>query len=180
MSPSRTITCAGALAALLVASAAVASSWQWRDASGRMVYSDRPPPADVRESQIVRAPAMQASARAEASAASSPAADPSQASSAPAARAPARPRSWAEREADFRKRMLERKEVEKKARDERELADAANRSCEDLRMTLRTLESGLRVVTVDARGAANPIDDAERARRVANARRDLASHCPTS
>jgi hypothetical protein len=31
-------------------------TWHWRDASGRQVYSDRPPPASVAPAQILRRP----------------------------------------------------------------------------------------------------------------------------
>ncbi|MFO1299748.1 MAG: DUF4124 domain-containing protein [Burkholderiaceae bacterium] len=40
----------------MLAAPAFAGTWQWRDASGRMVYSDLPPPPSVPASQILRAP----------------------------------------------------------------------------------------------------------------------------
>lgn len=170
-------------AALLVASTtAGAAPWQWRDAQGRMVYSDRPPPNDVRAAQIVRSPAPAATP---ASAASTDAstgapdgasAPPSSASAAKPAAAPAAP-GWVERERAFRARQAERAEEEAKAREESERFASAERACDELRQSIRTLESGLRVVSVNASGEAETLDDAQRGSRLKSARADLERNC---
>ena len=56
MSKPRSLPGVIAVAGLLFALPALADSWQWRDAAGRMVYSDLPPPAEVRAAQILRSP----------------------------------------------------------------------------------------------------------------------------
>src|SRR5690606_31112161 len=77
----RPLSRALAVAGLLIALPALAGTWQWRDASGRMVYSDMPPPPDVRASQILRAP--------------TPASQPASATAAPDATPASQPRAGA-------------------------------------------------------------------------------------
>lgn len=172
-------------AALLVASTTTgAAPWQWRDAQGRMVFSDRPPPNDVRAAQIVRsptpaaapAPAGDAAAKAPNGAASSPSTPPSIPPAVTPAAAPAAP-TWIERERAFRTRQAERAEEEAKAREESERLAGAERACDELRQSIRTLESGLRVVSVNASGEAETLDDAQRGRRLKSARVDLERNC---
>ncbi len=181
MTAIRFVPCALAAGALLFASAAdAATPWQWRDAQGRMVYSDRAPPADVRSSQILRSPVGDRTASPSPSAASSPAdATP------PADRAAASPSkvpegaapTWVERERAFRQRMAEREENEAKQREESERAASAKRACDEAQREIRTLESGIRVVTLNARGEPEPLDDAQRAQRLKTARADLGRLC---
>lgn len=209
MIPTRVVLC-GLAATLLIASGTPwAASWQWRDAQGRMVYSDRPPPPEVRPSQILRAPAAAASSATPAShaTATSPAAPASAAAAASQAQStttPAAPSgaqataaygtptagtsttatrtssTWVERERAFRERLAEREAAETKAREESERAAHDRRACNALRENIRALESGVRVASLNARGEAEPIDDAERARRLKTARGDLERHCAKS
>ncbi len=181
MTAIRFVPCALAAGALLFASAAdAATPWQWRDAQGRMVYSDRAPPADVRASQILRSPAG------ERAASSPPSAAPSSPDAAPPAdRAAASPSkaqggaasTWVERERAFRQRMAEREENEAKQREESERAASAKRACDEAQREIRTLESGIRVVTLNTRGEPEPLDDAQRAQRLKTARADLGRLC---
>ncbi|HEY0878158.1 MAG TPA: DUF4124 domain-containing protein [Zeimonas sp.] len=188
MIPTRSVLCGLAAAFLVVANTAEAVPWQWRDAQGRMVYSDRPPPADVRASQIVRSPAAPpAASPSSGSATAAPAPTPTPGAPDHAA-APATDRAgasaaatpavtWVERERAFRARQAEREANEAKAREEEERATLAKRACEDTQRTIRTLESGLRVVSVNTNGESETLDDAERARRLKTARADLERHC---
>lgn len=168
----RPLLCLFAVAGLLLAGPALAGTWQWRDASGRMVYSDLPPPPSVPASQILRAPTPATTAEQSTTAPAQAAGQP-----APAAPATAAPRSWAEKEQDFRKRAAEREEAERKQREEREQTARAARACQDARSALRTLESGMRVSTIDAHGERQVVDEAERARRIDAARQEIARSC---
>lgn len=146
-----------AAAGLLLALPALAGSWQWRDAAGRMVYSDLPPPAEVRAEQILRSPTQ----RVDASAPASPAAAP----------------NWVDKEQASRKRAAEREESERKQREEREQLANSARACEDARTALRTLESGIRVAVLNERGERDVLDDAARTQRTDNMRKEVARSC---
>jgi hypothetical protein len=171
----RPLLCLFAVAGLLLAGPALAGTWQWRDASGRMVYSDLPPPPSVPASQILRAPTPATPAEQSTAAPAPAVGQPAAAARAPAAAAATR--SWAEKEQDFRKRAAEREEAERKQREEREQTARAARACQDARSALRTLESGMRVSTIDAQGERQVIDEAERARRIDAARQEIARSC---
>lgn len=183
MIPTRFVLRVLATALLVASTTAGAAPWQWRDAQGRMVYSDRPPPTDVRAAQIVRSPApaaapapsgdAAAASNAAASSASSPPPNPSAVTPAAAPAAP----TWIERERAFRTRQAERAEEEAKAREESERLASAARACDELRQSIRTLESGLRVVSVNASGEAETLDDARRGNRLKSARADLERNC---
>jgi len=177
-----------AVAGLLLATPTLAGTWQWRDAAGRMVYSDLPPPADVRASQIIRGPrpALSADGSAPASGAASAPADESAARAtggtaarpaASASAAAAAPATWVEREQAYRKRVLEREEAAAKEREEREQAAQSARACQEARGALRTLESGLRTAVINADGEREVLDDRERARRIENVRKEMGRNC---
>ncbi|HMM52474.1 MAG TPA: DUF4124 domain-containing protein [Burkholderiaceae bacterium] len=166
--PNRSARLLFAAAGLLLAVPALAGNWQWRDAAGRMVYSDQPPPPSVPISQILRSPTPAQDAGPTATA---PAAAAATATVAPASR------SWIEKEQASRKRTLERAETERNQGTEREQAARNARACEDAQTTLRTLESGLRMSFVDANGEQQVLDDAERARRTEAVRQEIARSC---
>lgn len=180
MTATRFVPCALAGALLLASAVSEATPWQWRDAQGRMVYSDRAPPADVRSSQILRSPVSGKAATGTSPVSSTPtdtappidgaAASPAKAS---AGTAP----SWVERERAFRQRTAEREANEAKQRDEAERTATTKRACDELRREIRTLESGMRVVTLNTRGEPEPLEDAQRAQRLKTARADLARVC---
>lgn len=165
-----------AVAGLLIALPALAGTWQWRDASGRMVYSDLPPPPDVRASQILRAPGPTGAPQAASSSAAPAPAAALQPRSA-AAGATAAPRTWVEKEQESRKRAAEREEADNKQREEREQLARTARACQDARAALRTLESGMRMAVLNAQGERETMDDAERSRRIDSARQEIARSC---
>lgn len=165
---------------LLVALAAApdaSAQYQWRDANGRMVYSDMPPPASVPPSAVQRAPARQTPAGTSGgSGATASAMAPAPAPAAPsAASAP----SAADAEMAFRKRRMEREEAERKAAEAETRAQRAAAACEVSRAQVRTLESGMRVARVNERGEREFIDDATRASQLETARKSVRELCRT-
>jgi len=179
---------------LLVALAAAphaSAQFVWRDANGRMVYSDMPPPASVPPSAVQRAPARQTPAvvpggsgatanGADAAAESAGAPAPSLRGAASGAPAPAAtPASAADAEMAFRKRRTERAEAERKAEEAAAQAQRMARACEDSRTQVRTLESGVRMGRVNERGEREIVDDATRASQLESARRSVRELCRT-
>ncbi|HYF60454.1 MAG TPA: DUF4124 domain-containing protein [Burkholderiaceae bacterium] len=163
--------------ALAAAPDASAQVHQWRDANGRMVYSDMPPPASVRPSAVIRSPARPTPADGAGGSGATASAEPAlRAASAPASEAP----SAADREMEFRKRRLERAEAERKAAEAGRLAERRTQACEAARSELRALESGMRLMRVNERGEREFVDDATRDRRLEAARAGVSEHCPRS
>lgn len=157
-----------ALQSVVVLIAAVAGTahaqWAWKDDNGRVVFSDRPPPSGVKNDRIVRRPG---------------------ASSLPSAPAPSEsknektqpPTTWAERDAEYKKRQTQRAEQEQKAADESRLAQQRQADCDRARGYLATLESGIRVVQYDAKGERVYIDDAKRDAEIARAKEVMGHSC---
>jgi hypothetical protein len=151
------------LCALLATPAA--AQWAWRDDNGRFVYSDRPPPASVKANQIVRQPGG-----------SSVVAVPAP-GAAPSAPPTAAPKTWAERDMEFRKRQQERADAEKKAAEETARSAQRAQECERSRGYLRALEDGMRIQRTDAQGNREFLDDEGRNREVARMRELIAKNC---
>lgn len=174
------------LAALLAATALVAghanaAPFKWRNAEGRIVYSDLPPPPGTRV-QMISAPAdgrpVPASAQAPASAATPETAAAGAQADAPAnPAAPPAPTNWVERERVERQQAAERAAADARAAENDRQAAERMSHCEQARSSLATLESGTRLRMVNARGEPVIIDDAERTKQVAAIQRTLAEHC---
>ena len=147
-----------------------AAQWAWRDDTGRTVYSDRPPPASIRSEQILRQPGGQTSG--------APNNNPAPGADGKAdAKDPARPKTLAEREMDFRKRMQESAEAEKKQAEEQKNTEMRAADCERLRGYLKALQDGLRITRTDAKGNQEYLDDAQRASEISRARDNLNRGC---
>jgi Domain of unknown function (DUF4124) len=151
-----------ALAALLLLAYAgnASAQYSWIDERGMKQYSDRPPPASVPKSRVLKQPGGATAAAP---------AEEARPSAAPAA-AP----SLAERNAEFRKRQAEQAEKEKKTAEEARIAADRSRNCERARDYQRTLESGVRIGTMGKDGERGFLSDEQRAREVQETRRALA------
>jgi flagellar biosynthesis GTPase FlhF len=143
------------------------AQYSWLDANGTRVFSDRPPPPGTPPGRILKAPRRFESAALDAAPAAANDAAP-----APADK-PKQP-SLAEREADYRKRQIERQADEKKAQDEAARKAAQQAMCANARQEERQLASGMRISEMGADGERGYISDEDRARRLARAREALA------
>jgi hypothetical protein len=144
------------LVLILAAAASVASgqAYKWRDSSGRIQYSDIPPPPGAKDVQQLRkAPAPPASA------------------------APSSAKSIADRDAEFRKRLVEKKEAEEKQAKAAEDEQVRARNCTQAKGQLAALESGGRMVQLNAQGERIALDDAGRERAKQEAQEAIASWC---
>ncbi|RPH45423.1 MAG: DUF4124 domain-containing protein [Burkholderiales bacterium] len=149
------------------------AQYKWRDADGRIVYSDLPPPTSISPDAVLKGPGLRAPSE-RAGASPTAGASPGAAPSAPAAT------SAADRELEFRKRRLERAEAERKAAGDAAKAKQLAAACEETRNELRTLESGMRMSRVNERGEREFIDDTQRAQRLESARKTAREHCASS
>ena len=166
------------LAALAVAfvagtfAAGASAQWAWKDDNGRLVYSNIPPPPSVKPAQIVRQPSP--------SSQGARAAAPAEGESEKAASAPApadAPKTYAERDAEFRKRQQERADSERKAQEEQQKAAQKAVECERSRGYLRALEDGVRITRTDAAGNRAYLDDAQRAAEMDRMRKAIRELC---
>ena len=167
---------------LLLPASGFAQMYQWRDANGRVVFSDTPPPPNIPPGSIMKAPkARAAPAPAPASAATEGKAEGGAAVSGTAPGAPgatakaAAPKSVAEREADFKKRQAEA--AAKAEKDQQTASDDKRREeqCRGMRQSLAALESGQRARRFNDKGEPYFLEDADRGREVEKYRKDMAT-----
>ena len=160
------------LVAAVYASGA-AAQWAWKEENGRVVYSDRPPPPNVKI-QILRQPAGPAPAP---SSESQPAASGDAAKAGADKGASNAPKTFAERDMEFRKRQQERADNERKAQEEQNKSAAKAADCERSRGYLKSLEDGVRIAKTDAAGNREYLDDAQRAAETERARKLVDASC---
>ncbi len=163
-----------ALLALALA-APVHAQWTWRDANGQINASDRPPPKDIPERNILSRPQpAQAEAR---PAAAAPAAD---GASAPAEAMPAAalpPRALQDNELEARKRAAEQEQTAQRRAEEQRLAQRRSENCRLARNHITALESGQRLARTNDQGQREILDDKGRADELRRARDVVASDC---
>lgn len=143
------------------------AQWQWIDKDGRKVYSDRSPPADILEKNILKRP-RGAQVVAAPVATESPAAAPAGAASAAAAKgnAGAPKLSGKDAQLEAKKKQAEQEEAAKKKAEDEKLAKARAENCEVAKKGQASLNSGVRIVTTNAKGEREVFDDAAKAAEV--------------
>lgn len=156
--------------ALLALSSAVHAQWKWKDADGRVQYSDRPPPPGVAEKDILQRPSA---ATIRVAPAPAPGAQPGV---APGASGPARGASAPERaasEASSREKLeRERKLAEEKAR----TADMQE-NCRLAQNRQRVLESGVRLRSGTQTGESQVMTEQMRQTEIRNMQAVIAENC---
>lgn len=168
-SPRAGAFCLAVAATLVLALAAPAAhaQWKWRDKSGRVTASDRPPPMEIPEKDILARPQPLPEARRVAVDA---------AASAASAATPMRPPAG-ERELEARRRAAEQEQAAKsKAEAERVAAQRAD-NCRRARSQLAVLESGQRVARLNDKGEREVLDDRGRAEEARQARELITADC---
>jgi hypothetical protein len=152
-----------AFAALVTALPAQAQ-WKWRDKDGRITVSDRPPPREVPEKDILSKPNLPARAATPAAA------------TTPAAAASAPPTAL-EREVQARKRAAEEEKAAKARAEEERNATRRAENCRQARNQLTALESGQRIARTNDKGEREVLDDQGRAQETQRAREVIAADC---
>ena len=172
---------------LIAMSPTADAQWRWRDKSGQVNASDRPPPRDVPDKDILSRPAADtrraaaaaaqaafpasgAEGTATAAAAAAPAA-------APAAAAASAPPTALEREVQARKRSAEQEQAAKAKAEEERLATQRSENCRAARGHLVALDSGQRISRTNDKGEREVLDDKGRADEQRRAREVVASDC---
>jgi hypothetical protein len=152
--------------ALCVAFPASAQMYKWVDANGKVQYSDKPPPSNIKTEKL-REPAR---------AASVPAASEGKGAAQKDA-AKAGPKTAAEQEQAFRKRQLDagkaQEEEAQKQADARERAE----NCKRAKAALANLQIGGRQMRIDEKGERVFLDEQQIAQETARAREEAAGAC---
>jgi Domain of unknown function (DUF4124) len=168
---------------LAVASGSFALSafaqWQWVDKDGRKVFSDRSPPAEIQEKNILKRPHGSTKPPSVTEADAAAAAPPKAAGTAsPASTKAAAPRlSGKDAELEAKKKKAEEEEAAKKKADEEKVASLNAENCARAKAGMATLQSGVRMAAVNAKGEREVFDDARRAVEVKHTQDVMDSSC---
>ena len=157
---------------LLVASLlplAASAQWQWLDSAGKKVFSDRPPPAEIPDKNIIRQPRV--GARSEAAA-------PVAAAASAAAKLASAPKlSGKDSELEAKKKQAEQEEAAKKKADEEKLAADRASNCTAAKGNLASMQSGRRMQRTNANGEPEIMTDEARAAEAKRMQEVIARDC---
>ena len=137
------------------------------DKDGRKVFSDRSPPAEIAEKDILKKPLGVTRAVIAANTAAS----------APALKASAPKVAGKDIELEAKKKKVEDDEAAKKKTEDDKTAKAKAENCERGKTGLATLQSGVRIAFVNAKGEREIYDDSKRALEAKRAQEIIDSSC---
>lgn len=164
---------AAVLLALVVPS--VMAQWMWIDQNKVRHASDRPPPPDIPEKDILQRPRNLPPPKTAAAPSAQPASPAASAALAPGAVADAKARSDPQLEA--RRRAAEQEKKAAEAADQERVNTARAENCARAKNYLQTLESGIRIQRTSPQGEREFLDDAQRAQETQRAKDAVARDC---
>ena len=147
------------------------AQWQWLDKDGRKVFSDRPPPSEVPEKNILKQPHISSRPR--------PAAPPvgAEANADTPVTAQATPGQGKDKQLEENKAKADAAEAAKKKAEEDRVAKARADNCARAKRAKEQLAPGQLVSNVNAKGERGFMDDATRAAELRRAEATIASDC---
>ena len=162
-----------------------AAQWQWIDKDGRKVFSDRPPPADIQEKNILKQPGGSLPARPAPAPAAAAAGDaPTAAAPATAAAAAAAPKpaasaagSGKDKELEEKKAQAEAAEAAKKKAEDEKIAKTKAENCTRARSAKAAFDAGKPITQTNAQGERIFLDGTARAAEAKRIDGIVASDC---
>ncbi len=138
------------------------AQWQWIDKDGRKIFSDRSPPAEVQDKDILKRPGGKTAAL---SAPVNDAGNASASGAAPAvaAKTSAPKISGKDPQLEAKKKQAEEEEAAKKKAEDEKIASAKAENCSQAKRYLTTLESGVRIADTNTKGEREVMNDSKRA-----------------
>jgi hypothetical protein len=153
-----------------------AAQWKWKDKSGRVQYSDLPPPSNVTEADILQRP-NGSSARKPPPFAPNSAQAAAAAMAASAASAPDGTARGVDPELEAKRRKAADEEGAKRRAEEEKVKAAKAENCQRAKANMRALDDGMRMARVNDKGEREILDDKARAEEAKRTRDIIASDC---
>jgi len=139
----------------------VSAQWQWLDKNGKKVFSDQAPPPDVPEKNILRRVGPPPKARSTANPNVDAIPIETEAAAAPKAADGPKP-TGVDKELEEKTKKAEADEKAKQAAEAAKLAKAKAENCSRARESKATMDSGMRIARVNAKGEREILDDNQR------------------
>lgn len=166
---------------LALTAAAASAQWQWREKDGRQVFSDRAPPTEIAEKDILKRPPGDNRAAAPLvitpGVATTADTRPVVAPAASAAKDSIPKLSGKDLALETKIKKVEKEEATKKEVALEKVAKAEAENCERAKTGLATLQSGVRMSAANAAGEREIFDDARRASETKRAHVVIAANC---
>lgn len=155
---------------------AASAQWQWIDKDGRKVFSDRAPPVDVLDKNIVKRPPgrVPSTPAPEAAAANTEA---TQATPAPGSAANAPKVNGVDKDLEAKKKQAADAEAAKRKTEEERVTKAKIENCARAKQAKSTYDSGVRISRNNAAGEREILDDAARAEELKRIQSVIAADC---
>lgn len=134
------------LAACCLAFSASAQ-WQWLDKDGRRVFSDRPPPADVPEKNILKRPGSRSAVA------------PTPAAPAGPTATPAAPQAGVDKSLEEKRKQAEAAEAAKRKEVEERNARIRAENCNRAQQAKAGVDSGSRIARINEKGEREFLDE---------------------
>ena len=164
---------------LLCACTLVAAQWQWLDKEGRKVFSDRAPPPEVLEKNIIKRPGVRntvALAPTENGDGAVPRGQNSAAASSALPAVGAR-ELGVDKDLEAKKKQAADADAAKKRAEEEKFVKAKIENCVRLKQAKVTLDSGARIGRVNAAGEHEVMDEAARVNEGKRIQAVMATDC---
>lgn len=139
--------------------------WQWIDKDGRKVFSDRAPPADIQDKNILRHPGR-TNQLPIAPAGETVADSPAKAAATPLPKASAPGLSGKDPQLEAKKKQAEEEEAAKRRAEEEKQAKARADNCARAKKGLASFQSGIRISVINTKGEREFMDDDTRAAEI--------------
>lgn len=161
-------------AALALSCLSAFAQWQWLDRDGRKVFSDRAPPSDIPEKNILKHPGKlppppSAPANSETM--------PATTSPATTAPVPAAKKNELDTKLEEKKKQAEQAEAAKRKAEEARIAQVQAENCTRAKQAKASLDAGVRIATTNAKGEREIMDDSTRAAESKRLQGIMASDC---
>ena len=154
------------------------AQWQWVEKDGRKVFSDRSPPAEIQDKDILKRPGGSLRAVTAAAVSDTTTATPaSKPVAAPVPKASAPKLSGKDTELEAKKKKAEDEEAAKNKAEDDKLAKAKADNCERAKSGMATLQSGVRMASTNAKGEREVYDDAKRLSETKRTQEIIDSSC---
>jgi hypothetical protein len=153
------------------------AQWQWRSNEGRMVFSDRAPPPDIPNSQILKRPgSAMGSLKDEAPLPAGPASAAS-APAAPKGKASAATSSDTDKAAEAKKKQLEQQAEATKKAEQEQLKKTKAENCTRAQQAKKDYQSGYRIAKSNAAGEREFLNETQLAAEMKYAQSVIDNNC---
>ncbi|OYT93953.1 MAG: DUF4124 domain-containing protein [Burkholderiales bacterium PBB3] len=148
---------------LLCVCTLAAAQWQWLDKDGRKVFSDRAPPPDILEKNILKRPGGKVTPPTAPAAQEGASSTDQTAAASPAVPASAAKGVGVDKELEAKKKQAADAEAAKRKAEEEKIVKAKIENCARAKQAKAGLDSGIRISRVNGAGEREVMDETARA-----------------